>query len=56
MKNKNKTVKIILYAVALGMGIATIVLSILGQPVSPIFLGIGVAALALQGLDSIDEE
>ncbi len=56
MDVKENILAIICYAVALGMGIVSIVLSIMGEPVDVILLGIGVAALGLAGLDSIDKE
>jgi len=49
---KEKIMDIVLNAVALGMGVATIVMSILGVTI-PIgmLLGIGVACLGLYGLN-----
>ncbi|MFW9908889.1 MAG: hypothetical protein ACFFEF_09970 [Candidatus Thorarchaeota archaeon] len=44
----------ILYALALAMGVATIVLSILGQPVDQILVGIAVFCLAFAGLIKVD--
>ena len=49
--------KLILYALALAMGVATIVLTALGQPENMgIFLGIAVFCLALAGLSSVDTD
>ncbi len=56
MDVKENILAIICYAIALAMGIVSIVLSIIGEPIDVILLGIGVAALGLAGLDSIDKE
>ena len=57
MKNKNEIIKLVLYAVALAMGVATVVLSVVGESLEletiAIFLGIAVFCLALAGLDSV---
>ena len=53
---KENILLIVLYAVALGMGVVSIVLSILGEPVDVILLGIGVAALGLAGLTKLDNK
>lgn len=44
----------ILYALALAMGVATIVLPLVGQPVDQILVGIGMFCLAVAGLDKVD--
>jgi hypothetical protein len=53
---KESILLLVLYAVALGMGVVSIVLSILGEPVDVILLGIGVAALGLAGLTKLDNK
>ncbi|MHA2088724.1 MAG: hypothetical protein ACW972_10630 [Promethearchaeota archaeon] len=45
-----------MYAVALGMGIVSIILNVLGQSVDIIMLAIGLTALAIAGLDNIDKK
>ena len=47
---------IIMYAIALAMGIATIILPLVGQPVDIVLLAIGLTALGIAGLDQIDKE
>lgn len=47
---------LVFYAVALAMGVVTVILSILGQPVAVILLGIGVAVLGLAGLMKLKEK
>jgi len=49
-------VSIIMYAIALAMGIASIILPIAGQPVDLTLLAIGLTALGIAGLDQIDKE
>jgi len=44
----------ILYALALAMGVATIVLPLVGQSVDQILVGIAVFCLAVAGLDKVD--
>jgi hypothetical protein len=59
MKNEKipeNIVSIVLYAVALGMGIVSLILNVLQQPVDIIMLSIGLTALAIAGLDSIDKK
>ncbi|MHA2039028.1 MAG: hypothetical protein ACW98X_21575 [Promethearchaeota archaeon] len=59
MKNEKipeNIVSIVLYAVALGMGIVSIILNVLGQSVDIIMLAIGLTALAIAGLDNIDKK
>ncbi len=59
MKNEKipeNIVSIVLYAVALAMGIVSIVLNVLGQSVDIIMLAIGVTALAIAGLNTIDKK
>ena len=54
-KEKEDVPKLVLYAVALGMGIASAVLSILGQSHTiGLFAGIGIACLAVAGLDAVE--
>jgi len=53
MKGKNQLTLTVLYAVALGMGISAIVLSVLGAENTQIFAGIGVACLGLAGLEHL---
>ena len=53
---KENILMLVLYALALGMGVVSIVLSILGEPVDVILLGIGVAALGLAGLTQLDKK
>jgi hypothetical protein len=45
-----KIILLILYAVALAMGVAAIILPILGQPVDMTLIGIAVFCLGLAGL------
>jgi hypothetical protein len=59
MKNEKipeNIVSIVLYAVALAMGIVSIVLNVLGEPVDLIILAIGLTALALAGLNAIEKK
>ena len=59
MKNEKipeNIVSMVLYAVALAMGIVSIVLNILQQPVDIIMLSIGLTALAIAGLNAIDKK
>jgi hypothetical protein len=59
MKNEKipeNIVSIVLYAVALAMGIVSIVLNVLGEPVDFIMLSIGLTALAIAGLNAIDKK
>jgi hypothetical protein len=59
MKNEKipeNIISIILYAVALAMGIVSIVLNVLGEPVDFIMLSIGLTALAIAGLNAIDKK
>ncbi len=46
----------ILYAIALAMGVASIVLPILGQPVDQSLVGIAVFCLAVAGLNTLTEK
>jgi hypothetical protein len=48
-----KIILLILYAVALAMGVAAIVLPILGQPVDITLVGIAVFCLGLAGLSQV---
>jgi hypothetical protein len=48
-----KIILFILYAVALAMGVATVILPILGQPVDIILVGIAVFCLGLAGLSQV---
>ena len=59
MKNEKipeNIVSMVLYAVALAMGIVSIVLNVLQQPVDIIMLAIGLTALAIAGLNAIDKK
>ena len=51
--------RLVLYAVALGMGVVTVVTATLGSielKTIATLLGIGMFCLALAGLDSVDEK
>ncbi len=48
--------QLVLYAVAMAMGIVSIVLSIMGQPIDVIILAIAVAALGLAGINSLEKK
>ncbi len=54
IKNIAKYIRLVLYGLALAMGVATTVLSILGQPVDLILVGIAVVCLGIAGLDQAD--
>ena len=59
MKNEKipeNIISMVLYAVALAMGIVSIVLNILQQPVDIIMLSIGLTVLAIAGLNGIDKK
>lgn len=56
MENSKYIITLVLYALALAMGIVSIVLSVIGEPVDVILLGIGVAALGLAGLNKIEKD
>ena len=59
MTEMKKIVKIVLYAVPLAMGIATVVLSNLGEAdleTTATLLGIGIFCLGLAGLNSSEIE
>ena len=56
MNVKEKFIPIIAYAISLAMGVVSIVLSILGEPIDPILIPIAVTALGLAGLESIDKK
>ena len=49
-------IQMVLYVVAMGMGIVILVLSVLGQPVDVIMLAIAVAALGFAGINSLEKE
>ncbi|MFW9944989.1 MAG: hypothetical protein ACFFB7_08320 [Candidatus Sifarchaeia archaeon] len=49
----SKLVILILYAVALAMGVTTIVLPMVGQPVDQTLLGIGLFCLGVAGLSQV---
>ncbi|MHA1907384.1 MAG: hypothetical protein ACW98Y_08825 [Candidatus Thorarchaeota archaeon] len=51
-----KIILFILYAVAMAMGVASIILPMLGQTVDPILLGIAVFCLSLAGLNAVQEK
>ena len=52
----SKLVLFILYAVALAMGVAIIVLPIVGQPVDQSLTGIAVFCLAVAGLNHVQSK
>ena len=59
MKNEKipeNIVSIVLYALAMAMGIVSIILNVLGQTVDVIMLAIGLTALAIAGLDGSDKK
>lgn len=56
MNVKEKIIPIIAYAISLAMGVVSIVLSILNEPVVPILMPIAVTTLGLAGLESIDKK
>ncbi len=59
MKNEKipeNIVSIVLYALALAMGIVSIIINVLGQTVDVIMLAIGLTALAIAGLDGSDKK
>jgi len=59
MKNEKipeNIVSMVLYALAMAMGIVSIILNVLGQTVDVIMLAIGLTALAIAGLDGIDKK
>ncbi|MFW9980114.1 MAG: hypothetical protein ACFFEJ_18675 [Candidatus Thorarchaeota archaeon] len=51
-----KIVLFILYAVALAMGVAVIVLPMLGQPVDQSLVGIALFCLGIAGLNAVQAE
>ena len=53
--NFNKMIYLILYGIAMAMGVAIVVLPILGQPVDMVMPGIAIFCLALAGLSKTDE-
>jgi hypothetical protein len=53
MNVKEKIIPIIAYGLSLAMGVASIVLSILGEPVDPMLYSISITVLGLAGLESI---
>jgi len=54
VENSKYILQLILYVVAMAMGIVSIVLSVLGQPIDIIMLAIAVAALGFAGINSLD--
>ncbi len=50
-----KLVNLVLYAVALAMGVVTVILPLVGQSVDPSLAGIALACLGLAGLDQITD-
>lgn len=48
--------KMVLYAVGMAMGIVSIVLNVLGEPVDLILLAIGLFVLGLAGITSLEEK
>ncbi|MFW9834699.1 MAG: hypothetical protein ACFFEK_11940 [Candidatus Thorarchaeota archaeon] len=51
-----KFILFILYAVALAMGVAAIVLPLLGQVVDPVLIGIAIFCLGLAGMNQVTKE
>ena len=51
----NKILYLILYGIAMAMGVAIIILPLLGQPVDMVMPGIAIFCLALAGLSKADE-
>jgi hypothetical protein len=47
---------IILYGVALGMGVSTVVLTIMGFTGLELLIGIGIFCLGLAGLNSVEKD
>ncbi|MFW9967081.1 MAG: hypothetical protein ACFFEA_07995 [Candidatus Thorarchaeota archaeon] len=52
----SKLVLIILYGIALAMGVAVIVLPLLGQPVDQTLTGIAIFCLGVAGLNHVQEK
>ncbi|MHA1963482.1 MAG: hypothetical protein ACXACG_11605 [Candidatus Thorarchaeota archaeon] len=50
-----KLVILVLYAVALAMGVATVILPMVGQPVDQSLAGIALVCLGIAGLDQITD-
>lgn len=50
-----KLVNLVLYAVALAMGVVTIILPLVGQSVDPSLAGIALVCLGLAGLDQVTD-
>ena len=50
-----KLVILVLYAIALAMGVAIIILPLVGQPVDLSLAGIALACLGIAGLDQITD-
>ncbi|MHA2027382.1 MAG: hypothetical protein ACW98U_15895 [Candidatus Thorarchaeota archaeon] len=50
-----KIVNLVLYAVALAMGVATVILPMVGQPVDQSLAGIALVCLGIAGLDQITD-
>ncbi|MFW9848607.1 MAG: hypothetical protein ACFFF4_05670 [Candidatus Thorarchaeota archaeon] len=50
-----KLVNLVLYAVALAMGVVTVILPLLGQSVDPSLAGIALVCLGIAGLDQITD-
>jgi uncharacterized membrane protein HdeD (DUF308 family) len=50
-----KLVILVLYAVALAMGVVTIILPMVGQPVDQSLAGIALVCLGIAGLDQITD-
>ncbi len=48
-----KLVRLILYAIALAMGVTIIILPMVGQPVDLSMAGIALACLGIAGLDQV---
>ena len=52
----SKMILFILYAVALAMGVAAIVLPLLGQTVDMTLIGIAIFCLGLAGMNAVQEK
>ncbi len=50
-----KVVILVLYAIALAMGVVTIILPLVGQPVDPSLAGVALASLGIAGLSQITD-
>ena len=48
-------VQLVMYAIALAMGIVSVILTFAGQPVDLTMIAIGMTTLAIAGLDHVDK-